>query len=154
MRINVSDILAEEVGYRRTYSIANERPSFESVKLTKDIEGEITVSRLDSTVVAAGRITTELELECHRCLNTFTTPATIRFSQAYSEKPMLELEEQPIEAGGIDLAPVIEEELLVNLPIKILCREDCPGVPGHEAEYTSDKPSNRLGDTARIMKGK
>jgi uncharacterized metal-binding protein YceD (DUF177 family) len=153
MHINVRDILAEDVGYNRTYTIANERPSFGSLKLTQDIEGEIRISRLESGVLLTGFIQTALELECHRCLSTFTRPVRRNLKQVYAEQPRPEEEELPIEDDAIDLAPLIEQEILVSLPIKILCRIDCPGVPGAETEYTSDKPSTRIGDKARITKG-
>jgi uncharacterized metal-binding protein YceD (DUF177 family) len=153
MHINVQDILAEEVGYRRTYTIANERPTFESVKLTQDLEGEITISRLETGVVVTGAVHTAIELECHRCLSTFTRQISIDFKQVYAPQPRPEEEELPIIDGAIDLLPLMEQEIVVRLPIKVLCRPDCPGVPGAETEYTSHKPSNRIGDKARITKG-
>jgi uncharacterized metal-binding protein YceD (DUF177 family) len=153
MHINVQDILAEEVGYRRTYTIASERPSLESVKLTQDLEGEITISRLETGLVVTGAIATEIELECHRCLSTFTRQMNIDFKQVYAPKPKLEEEEMPITDGAIDLLPLVEQEILVRLPIKVLCRPDCPGVPGAETEYTSHTTSSRIGDKARITKG-
>jgi uncharacterized metal-binding protein YceD (DUF177 family) len=153
MHINVRDMLAQEVGHRQTYTISNERPSFESVKLTKDIEGEITISRLESGVVVTGRVSTEIELECHRCLSTFTRQVWFDLEQVYTEQPRPEEEEMPITDDQIDLGPLFEQEILVRIPIKVICRPDCVGVPGAETEYTSEKMSPRLGDQARITKG-
>ncbi len=147
MHINVQDILAEEVGYRRTYTITGERPSSELVQLTKDIEGEITISRLETHVLVHGAISAEIQLECHRCLRTFTRPVKASFSQVYSEQPRPEEEELPIIDDHIDLMSPIEQEIMVSLPIKLLCRPDCPGVEDAPAEYTKDNmkgsPSGR-----------
>jgi len=153
MHINVQDILAEEVGYRRTFTITGERPSFESIQLTQDIEGEITISRVDAGLLVRGRIATQIELTCDRCLSTFNRPVRVELSQIYSEQPKPEEEEMPIEDGGLDMAPLIEQDILVSLPIKLICRPDCRGVENASAEYTSGKTGTQLQNQARITKG-
>jgi uncharacterized protein len=152
MHINVSDILAEEVGYRRTFTISGERPELDEVILTKDIDGEITIGRLETGLLVEGSIQTGIQLDCHRCLRTFTRPVHKRFSQVYSAT--VQDDELPIEGDQIDLAPLIQQEILVSLPIKILCRPDCPGVEGVEDRYNkTEETGNRLQDQARITKG-
>ncbi len=126
MHINVQDILAEDLGYNRAYSIAGEQPILDGITLTEPLEGEIRISRLDDGLLVEGRISTSIELECHRCLSTFTRPMSIAFKQIYTEKPTDD--NLPITKHEIDLVPLIEQELLVNLPIKILCKPDCPGI--------------------------
>jgi uncharacterized protein len=151
MHINVRDILAEELGYNRSFTIAGEEPILDSVKLTKPIEGEIKISRQETGLLVEGEVKTEIELECHRCLNTFSRPTKVKLAASYSEQP--EDDEFPIEDTQIDLAPLVEQEILVNLPIKILCRPDCPGVAEVAEQYTVAQAGKRLGDQARIKKG-
>lgn len=134
MQIDVRDILAESVGYTRTYKISGERPSLENVRLTKDIEGELTLTRGEAALLAKGRLTTEIELECHRCLRTFTRPVSVAFEQRFALRPVDD--ELPITARKIDLAPVAEQEILLSLPIKILDREDCPGIRSDRVKYS------------------
>ncbi len=128
MHINVRDILTEDVGYRRTYMITGEHPSFESVQLTKDIEGEVTISRLEAGLMVQGTVLVGIQLECHRCLSAFSHPVKVSFTQIYAERPAPEHEELPIQDDQIDLVPLLEQEILVSLPIKLLCRPDCPGI--------------------------
>lgn len=151
MHINVRDFLAEEVGYNRAFTISGERPTLEAVNLAEDLEGEITISRLEDSLLVQGDIHTAIQLECHRCLRSFTRPTHIAFAQLYSEHPGDE--ELPITADQIDLAPLVEQEIIVNLPIKVLCREDCAGIEGAAAEYTADQPGSTLKHQARIKKG-
>jgi uncharacterized metal-binding protein YceD (DUF177 family) len=150
MHINVRDILAEAVGYSRAYKITGERPTLESVRLAKDIEGEVTISRLDSGLLARGQVSTEIELVCHRCLRTFTRPTTVKFEQLFAEDPGDD--ELPIIDRTIDLAPLIEQEILLSLPIKILHAENCQGVE-NATEYTKEDEGIRLKNQARITKG-
>ena len=134
MQIDVRDILAESVGYTRTYKISDERPHLETVRLTKDIEGDVTLSRTEAGLLAQGRLSTEIELECHRCLRTFTRPVAVAFEQRFGQKPRDD--ELPITARSIELATVAEQEILLSLPIKILDRADCPGIRTEHVKYS------------------
>jgi uncharacterized metal-binding protein YceD (DUF177 family) len=151
MHINVRDILAESVGYSRAYKITGERPSLESAQLTSDIEGEITISRLDSGLLIDGHLAAELELVCDRCLSTFKRPTKVSVHQLFTEEPVDD--EMPIVDDEIDLAPLAEQELLLDLPIKILHSKDCKGIETAEGRYTKEDSVTRLQDQARIMKG-
>lgn len=147
MHINVRDILAKEVGHNRTYKLTGEKPQFENVRLLEPIEGEVTIGRLDDGVMVQGVITTTIELECHRCLRSYARPTRVSLAQLYTQRP--DEDELPIEGDEIDLAPLVEQEILVNLPIKLLDRPDCPGVEGYQADDTGSSLKNQ----ARIKKG-
>jgi uncharacterized protein len=151
VQIDVRDILIEGVGFSREYKIEGETPVLESVQLTKPIEGEISISRLDSGLFVKGKVSTEIELECHRCLRTFSRPVGIRFKQLFSQKPGDD--EMSIKNASIDVAPLIEQEIILSLPIKILCQPDCQGIATAADKYTKVDISARLGDQARITKG-
>ncbi|MDF2461177.1 MAG: hypothetical protein K0S68_580 [Candidatus Saccharibacteria bacterium] len=151
MHINVRDILSESVGYSRAYKISGERPNLESLELTRDIEGEITISRIDSGLLTQGHLESELELVCDRCLSTFTRPTSVRFQQLFAEEPGDE--ELPIVDESIDLALLAEQEFLLDLPIKLLHAPDCPGIPDAAGKYTKEDSGTRLQDQARIKKG-
>ncbi|HVQ44277.1 MAG TPA: DUF177 domain-containing protein [Candidatus Saccharimonadia bacterium] len=152
MHINVRDILVESVGYSRAYKISGERPEIDGLTLTRDIEGEITISRLDSSLLVRGRVMTEIELECHRCLSTFSRPTHVNLAQEYAESPMDD--QLPIEDDEIDLAPVIGQELILDIPLQILCRPDCPGIQDAAEQYTKEADtSTRVAQRARITKG-
>ena len=151
MHVDVRDLLAESVGYSRAYKITGERPPLEQVKLTKDVEGEITVSRIDMGLLVQGKLATEVELVCDRCLRTFARPAKVHFQQLFAEVPTDD--EMPIVDGLIDLAPLLEQEIVLGLPIKILHAEDCPGIEHAAKQYTKEDSGTRLQDQARITKG-
>jgi len=152
MHINVRDILVESVGYSRTYKITGERPDLEAVKLTRDIEGEISISRLDNSLLVRGHLATEIELECHRCLSTFSRSTEFNLKQEYAEAPIDE--QMPTEGDVIDIAPLVEQEIILGLPIKVLCRLDCPGIKEAQGRYTKEEAIGvRLQDRAHITKG-
>lgn len=152
MHINVRDILVESVGYSMTYKITGERPELADIKLTRDIEGEIQVARLDSSLLVRGHLSTEIELECNRCLSTFSQPVEFSLKQEYAEEPVDE--QMPTAGDDIDIAPLVEQELFLGLPIKILCRPDCPGMKEAQGRYTKQEDIGvSLKDRAHITKG-
>lgn len=126
MHINVRDILAEEIGFHRAFFFEGETPQMEDVDLANAISGEVKITRTDQGLAAKGQFETEIKLECHRCMRTFVQPVKRHFHQGYSEHPVDD--ELPIEGSEIDLAPLLRQEILVGLPIKILCSPDCDGV--------------------------
>jgi uncharacterized protein len=153
MHVNVREFLAEDVGYRRSFAITGEEPHLEGLQLTKPINGEVMISRIDDGVLVEGHAQTELELVCDRCLRSFTRPANVKFERIYRDSP--DDDDLPIDRhDDIDLAPLIGQELVVSLPIKLLDRPDCPGIEGQIlATEDAPEPSLRVGDRARIKKG-
>lgn len=151
MHINVQHILAEELGHNQTFTVTDERPAFDQVTLTVPLSGEIKIARLDDGIVVTGRIWCEIELECHRCLRSFVRPVSVRFEQLFIEQ--LTDDGMLIDPeGSIDLMPLLQQEILLSLPIKLLCRDDCLGLDD-VASGATDEPDHSLGTTARITKG-
>jgi len=86
-----------------------------------------------------GRVQTQLELACSRCLEPFglavDAPFDIRYlpaSEASSEADR-EIEEDDLETSyyrddQIDLNELMREQFYLALPMKPLCQEDCRGL--------------------------
>lgn len=151
MHINVRDFLAESSGYSRSYTITGERPVLEGVILVEDITGDITVAKLEAaSVLVQGKLNTAVQLECHRCLRTFTRPVQVNLKQIFAVKPGDE--EMPIVNREIDLAPLIGQEIILSLPIKLLDRPDCPGLLPKDSSTDASPAPGSLKSRARIIK--
>ena len=44
--------------------------------------------------------------------------------------------------GVIDIAPLIEQEIILNIPIKVLCRPDCPGIQDAAGKYNKPEETD------------
>lgn len=128
VHINVREFLAEDLGFRRTFAISSETPKTDQLSLAGPIDGEVTLTRLEDGLASRGSITAPVQLDCHRCLRPFTRQTTIKFEALFRDNPMDD--DLPIDRrrGEIDLLPLIEQELLVAQPIKLICELDCPGL--------------------------
>jgi len=79
-----------------------------------------------------GTLRTVVTGECRRCLTPVTAPVTADAHALFTQDP--EAQDDPdayglaADAGEIDLAPAIREELLLAVPRFLQCREDCRGL--------------------------
>src|SRR5258706_197945 len=89
-----------------------------------------------------GRLRTELELSCSRCVEPHRFPIDAEFDQRYLPSSQAtteverEVEENDLETSyyaedQIDLNELMREQFYLVLPMKPLCLEDCKGLCAH-----------------------
>jgi uncharacterized protein len=88
----------------------------------------------------AGKVETELELPCSRCLEPFRMPVDAEFDLRYHPAAELssleadrELPDEDLETSyyrdeQIDLNELLREQFYLALPMKPLCQEECRGL--------------------------
>lgn len=74
-----------------------------------------------------GQVQTEVLLECSRCLEIVNYPVHTEFEQQYSASGSQE-ETLMMDGDRIDLDKPVVESILLELPIKIVCSEECKGL--------------------------
>ena len=108
-----------------------------TVQLAGPISGRLELSEVGSRYVVQGRVRSALKVECARCLEEVLAPVDEEVLVVYIRHPEGDLSEEIdaesanqefIENEEIDLWPAIEEQLVLAVPIKALCREDCKGI--------------------------
>jgi len=109
---------------------------------TSKVEGEVRLMRTDRGILAKGRLHTEVEVTCSRCLSLFRCPLALNIEEEYLTTAdvvsgaRLSL---PEELGSftidehhvLDLTETIRQYALLAIPMKPLCREDCAGLCPH-----------------------
>jgi uncharacterized protein len=142
LKINV--ILIPEEGQRFIFS--EDRTWFkecfkdsESLDFTLDkVDVDCLVTKTSNTVFIKGSFSALIDICCSRCLGN--TKLSIGSDFAYTLVPAkaetredLELKPEELEISYykgdfIDLAPIICEQIILQIPIKALCSEDCKGL--------------------------
>ena len=83
------------------------------------------------TVTVRGELRCEATMSCARCLSPVKVPLCVdvdeRFSRRAAETADDE-ETRPIEESCIDLTDCARELLVLELPMRVLCAEDCKGL--------------------------
>ncbi|MCR5502732.1 MAG: DUF177 domain-containing protein [Lachnospiraceae bacterium] len=84
-------------------------------------------------VYLTGSCAFTLIMQCDRCLKDTEVPFSLSFERELLSKELRDEAEEPEECGYLeenllDVYGLIEEELLLSLPEKVLCRKDCKGL--------------------------
>jgi len=141
-------------GLETSFEIAN--PAGVGIGVAVPLEGpivaEFEIQRLGNEIQVEGTVRATARLQCSRCLAsfafevageveaTFAPPAKLVEGDHQHELGHDELEVEPLVQGGADLRGVIAEQIHLNLPLKPLCREDCPGICAHCGRPGADGP--------------
>lgn len=92
-----------------------------------DITGALIYTGED--YIVKGNIETDLEMECDRCSDSFRDHLVIPFEEEYTSQFDDEHWERNLLQGDyIDLKELIEDNILLYLSNKKLCKPDCKGL--------------------------
>jgi len=143
MQINVSQQLKEPIGSVRNYEVSEVVDIADGSSL---VQGDVRLVRTNRGILAEGRLHTEVEVACSRCLNSFSCPLNLAIEEEYFPTTdvvsgaWLPLPEEPgcfiiNEQHILDLTEALRQYALLAIPMKPLCREDCAGlcpICGHD----------------------
>ena len=114
------------------FNLALEKPFLESIECVN--ASDISVSgnlrkigkRYELTLSYSG----DLVFECHRCLKEVNINLENTLERILVATLETEVNEEWIllEGNVLNLTPVLEEDITLNLPLQILCHEDCAGL--------------------------
>jgi len=103
----------------------------------------LNLTRTSQGVLAEGEVTSTLSLVCSRCSEPFAHPIREAFSVHYQyQRPAAgaaeeeeevelaaeDLDTEFLEEGRLDVTALLQQNLLLALPVQPLCREGCQGL--------------------------
>lgn len=105
------------------------------------VDYTLTVKKFNDTVTIRGPVSFQAVFTCGRCLEEFSRAVSIdmniRLASGTEEIRGAEFELRnedmdvyTYEGDEIDIDPFIYEEVLLNMPIRPVCKEDCLGLCG------------------------
>jgi uncharacterized protein len=128
-RINVGFIVHEEIGF--TSEFIFDVPTIEIEDLTlRNVQGSVQVGRTQQGLVVKGNFSGDTMLQCVRCLKDFSHHLTWEITELYAfhNKPVDESGLILPESAQIDLAPILREYALLEIPISPIHDPDCKGL--------------------------
>lgn len=136
MQINVAQLLKEPVGATRKHTV--------DVILALDdceypVKGDVTLTQTGRKVLVQGKLIATADLACGRCLKPFTCTLPLQIEEEYY--PTIDINTgvklpAPDDPGAfkidehhiLDLSEAIRQYIVMALPMKPLCQEDCAGI--------------------------
>lgn len=157
MRIEVDKIVEIGGGFAHAYAPEEIALDDEHARLTSPTEMRARIKRHGERVELRGHLSARAEVECDRCLKTINLPVETNFEAVYVpaasincdnavEEAELQIEDLNVstfDGETIDVDELVREQILLSLPVRALCAEDCQGLcPTCGADKNIDTPCN------------
>lgn len=137
--VNVAQLLKEQVGAYRIYDLSLDWFALDVDVMASDIRGQVRLTRIIAGILATGEVEGTGLVECVRCLEIYEQPFRVAFDQEF--RPTIDIRTgapvdapDPLddigaidEAHELDIAEPLRQESLLELPMRPVCGEDCPG---------------------------
>jgi uncharacterized protein len=147
---NVAQLLKERIGSTRRLPLNTELLTLYGEEEAgpggaleaRDLRGDVKVTRIRDGLLVQGGVAARVTLECSRCLQEFEMPVQATLEEQF--QPTIDVETgMPVQRAAheendqafkidanhlMDLTEPVRQALLVELPMKPLCREDCAGI--------------------------
>jgi uncharacterized protein len=133
MYINVAQLLKEPVGSTRHYPV----DEFIGEEGKNHVQGKVTLIQARSSILVRGSLIATAEGTCNRCLKPVDFSVSFDIEELFfpsidivSDSPLPQnpdnytIDENHI----IDLNEVLNQYMLMAMPMKVLCRPDCSGI--------------------------
>ena len=167
--INVVGLLQSEIGDHREYAFRLDSISLGDELVARHVAGDIRLTRLRDRILANVDAAADVNLECVRCLRTYTQPARAEIAEEYwqtvdvrtgfivnPEEAVVEEEERFTidDNHELDLQEALRQHLVLALPMKPDCGDLCPGPPGMvtDNDNTTDDRFAALADLLEYRK--
>ena len=169
MFLDVNELAIRKLRLRRTYAPGTLDYHTADFRQVEPLEVQATAEAIEGQIRISGELHTKLELVCARCLEPVTEEVSREFDLFYrpmksmtdEEEARLKLDDTEIaffEGDGLFLADVLAEQVLLALPMKVICRGDCRGLCPYcganlntdECRCESHATDSRLAPLARL----
>jgi uncharacterized protein len=147
---NVAQLLKEHVGATRRLHLQTDRLPLYGEEgagpggqlYARHVHGDVKATRIRDGLLVQGPVDATVTLECSRCLEQFDMPVHADLEEQF--QPTIDVETgMPVQRAEheendqafkidanhqMDLTEPVRQALIVELPMKPLCREDCAGI--------------------------
>lgn len=132
LQLNVG-VLKKTPGDFRPFNLSAVLPSFElqgeSMNFHGPVKANLVAGNNDSAIVVEGEVSGRLSLNCSRCLDPYDYVFEVPFRETYAQAAQ-DNEGEVVSFSGdiLDITPEVLNSIILSLPMKTLCREDCEGL--------------------------
>ncbi|MBI1793743.1 MAG: DUF177 domain-containing protein [Chloroflexi bacterium] len=128
-RINVGFIIHADIGHVGEFPFEFDKIKLDDLEL-RQFSGSAQVGRTPQGLILTGSFQGDTDLECVRCLKPYSHHLVWKLTElyAFSYKSVSESDLIIPEDAQIDLAPLLREYALLEVPINPICKPDCKGL--------------------------
>jgi len=139
VRITLEELKFRRIVVSRTYTSEALDYHGTDFRQAAPLKVDAVAELVGSEICIRGRLGTRLEACCDRCLGSVAIPVEQEFDLFYrpvstiAREEEVELPEDELGVGffsgdGIELADVVTEQVILAVPMKVVCQTDCCGL--------------------------
>jgi len=159
MRIELENLEGGKGEFAHVYQPGDLNPVDERIRLSKPATVSGKVRLAGNEVFVNGHVETQAQVECDRCLQPVEMPVNADFALEYitgseyessgaAELTEAELSVSVFDGEAIDVDEIVKEQIVLAVPTRMLCREDCEGIcPECGTDRNTDNCSCSTDDT-------
>ena len=137
--LDVKDLAVRKLRIRKSYAPGSIDYHTSEIKQVALVEVTATAELLEGQIRIEGQLERKIEMVCARCLEPVIEDVNRSFDLFYAPLPKGakpkedRLKDDDTEIGffagdGLFLADVLREQVLLALPLKVICQSDCRGL--------------------------
>lgn len=169
MFLDVKELAVRKIRIRKSYAPGSMDYHSGEFKQAGPLEVRASAELVEGQIRITGSLQTKIELVCARCLEPVVEEVSRDFDLFYRPMKTIAKEDEVrlkegdteiafFEGKGLFLADVLAEQVLLALPMKVICRGDCRGLCPHcgvnlnneECRCESHAADPRLAPLARL----
>lgn len=139
MRIELENLEGGRGDFAHVYQPEDLNPVDERIRLVEPATVKGKTRLAGNEVFVNGHIDTRAQVECDRCLQPIELPVNTDFELEYipdseyesgsaAELTEAEMSVSVFDGEAIDVDAIVKEQILLAVPTRMLCREDCKGI--------------------------
>ncbi|MFD3156527.1 YceD family protein [Haloimpatiens sp. FM7330] len=132
MKIDISDLLKRKITKQHlelNFQEENLNVGGEVIEFSKPVNLDITLRNLENVITLNGNLKAEVILTCSRCLEKFNFTVEVELNEKISNNQENKDDDVIfIHNSKLDLNDIVCTNIIMALPIKRLCKEDCKGL--------------------------
>jgi uncharacterized protein len=139
VRITLAELELHRIAASESYAPGALDYREAGIKQTAPLQLDFTAELHGLEIRVRGHLTTQLEASCDRCLGSVKLPVDHDFDlfyqpmQTIAQEEEVEISEEEMEVGfysgdGIESAEIAVEQVILSLPMKLICGTDCKGL--------------------------
>jgi uncharacterized protein len=139
MRIELENLEGGKGDFAHVYNPDDLNPVDERVNLSGPTKVNGKVRLAGNEVFVNGHVETRAQVECDRCLKPVEIPVNADFELEYitgseyestapAELTEAEMSVSVFDGEALDVDEIVKEQILLTVPTRMLCREDCKGI--------------------------
>lgn len=130
--INISDLIGKKVSkkeIKEQLDLKKFSDSYETYDILEPIEVSGMLDMAGDIIYLDGTVLGTIRLTCSRCLKAFSYNFQIELHERLTNNPESKDDEVIfINNDKLDLTEIVENNIIMSLPIQRLCSEDCKGI--------------------------